>query len=31
VVSHHEFKSGFDVEFTGMSGSDRDEIESLVA
>lgn len=30
VVSHHEFKSGFDVEFTGMSGSDRDEINSLV-
>lgn len=30
VVSHHEFKTGFDVEFTGMSGSDRDEINSLV-
>lgn len=31
VVSYHEFKSGFDVEFTLMSGADRDQINSLVA
>jgi hypothetical protein len=31
VVSHHEFKSGFDVEFTDMSPADREQINSLVA
>lgn len=30
VVSHHEFKSGFDVVFTGISSADRKQIVSLV-
>lgn len=31
VVSHHEFKSGFDVVFNGISSADREQINSLVS
>jgi hypothetical protein len=30
VVSHHEFKRGFEVVFTGISTADREQINSLV-
>ena len=29
VVTHHQFKVGFDVDFTEISGSDRNQIDSL--
>ncbi|MEK6299678.1 MAG: PilZ domain-containing protein [Acidobacteriota bacterium] len=29
VVSHHEFKSGFDVVFTGLSSAGRNQINSF--
>ncbi|HWN98912.1 MAG TPA: PilZ domain-containing protein [Blastocatellia bacterium] len=31
LVSHHEFKSGFDVEFSGISSADREQLASLFA
>jgi hypothetical protein len=31
VVSGHEFKSGFDVVFTGISANDREQINRLAA
>ncbi|MFY9609229.1 MAG: hypothetical protein WAU45_11530 [Blastocatellia bacterium] len=31
VVTHHEFKSGFDVEFTGLSSADREQLNSFLA
>lgn len=30
VVTHHEFKSGFDVEFTGLSSADREQLNSFL-
>ena len=30
VVSHHQFKVGFDVDFTEMSAHDREQINCLV-
>lgn len=30
VVTHHKFKIGFGVDFTDMSGSDRDQIDSFL-
>ena len=29
LVKHHHFKSGFDVEFSGISSSDRKQLSSL--
>lgn len=31
VVTHHEFKSGFDVEFIGLSSADREQLNSFLA
>lgn len=31
VVTQHEFKSGFDVEFTGLSSADREQLNSFLA
>lgn len=30
VVTHHEFKSGFDIEFTGLSSADREQLYSFL-
>ena len=30
VVTHHQFSVGFDVDFTEISRSDRDQIDSLL-
>ncbi|HWP43853.1 MAG TPA: hypothetical protein VNO14_11490 [Blastocatellia bacterium] len=30
VVTHHQFKVGFGVDFVEMSGSDRDQIDSFL-
>jgi hypothetical protein len=29
-VTNHRFKFGFDVDFTGMSSHDREQINSLI-
>lgn len=30
VVTHHEFKSGFDIEFTRLSPADREQLASYL-
>lgn len=30
IVTNHRFKFGFDVDFTGMSSHDREQINSLI-
>jgi hypothetical protein len=30
IVSHHQFREGFNVDFTGLSAHDREQITSIV-